>query len=65
MEGEVNGVDYIFESKDEFKKEHAAGKFFEHNEFNGHQYGVHLNFVKNAIANERICVLDVNLQGAK
>ena len=32
---EIDGVDYIFESAAEFKKQHDAGKFFEHSEFNG------------------------------
>ena len=62
---EINGVDYIFESQSDFKKEQDAGLLFEQASFDGHQYGIHFNFVKNAIANEKICVLDVNLEGAK
>ena len=62
---EINGVDYIFVDKAEFKKEHDAGMFFEHAKVNGHSYGLHLNFIKNAIANEKICVIDVNLEGAQ
>jgi len=39
-EHEVNGVDFIFETKAEFKRQHAEGKFFEHDVVHGDLYGL-------------------------
>ena len=64
-QGEVNGVDYIFIDTPEFKKQLKDGAFFEHSEVAGNFYGIHLNMVTNAIANEKIMVMLLDIEGAK
>ena len=39
--------------------------FFEAVEVYGHWYGLHVNFIKNAIANEKILIVDVDIAGAE
>lgn len=48
-DGEKDGVDYHFISKDEFNKMFDAGEFLEHVEFNGNLYGLHKSNIKDEV----------------
>ena len=54
--GEVDGVDYFFVSKDEFKKLIEEGKLVEYAEYNGNYYGSR----KDQIADDHILVVEAN-----
>jgi len=54
--GEVDGVDYFFVSKDEFKKLIAENKLVEYAEYNGNYYGSR----RDQVADNRILVVEAN-----
>ena len=55
-EGEVDGVDYFFVSKDEFKKLIAEDKLVEYTIYNGNYYGSR----KDQIGDNKILVIEAN-----
>lgn len=60
-EGEVNGKDYVFVSKDEFRRKIDEGFFMEYAQFGENLYGtplIHLN-------EESIVIFDIELRGVK
>ena len=61
-EGEVNGVDYHFLSKEDFDRRVARGEFLEHAEYAGNCYGT-LKSELNRPA--RGIVLEIDVQGAR
>ncbi|MDE7212977.1 MAG: guanylate kinase [Anaeroplasmataceae bacterium] len=63
--GEVEGVDYYFVSKDEFKKRKAAGKFLETAEFVGNYYGTPLDKVNEQLDLGNEVVLEIEVDGAQ
>ena len=62
---EANGVQYEFVSREEFERRKSAGYFLETAEVHGHFYGTPIRFVDDNIANGRIVVLDVDVQGGE
>jgi len=62
-EGEQNGVDYFFLSKDEFLKDIEQNQFLEWAEVHGNYYGTSLRPIKEALDNEKIVFLDIDVQG--
>jgi guanylate kinase len=60
---EQNGVQYEFVTREEFERRKAANYFLETAEVHGHFYGTPVRFVDDNIANGRIVVLDVDVQG--
>jgi guanylate kinase len=64
-EGEENGVDYHFVSKEEFSAMVNAGEFVEHAEVHGNCYGTSRGSVKYVLEAGAICLLDVDVQGAR
>ena len=48
-EGEVDGVNYYFVTKEEFEKRIANGEFLEYNFYNGNYYGTSKNVVTDKI----------------
>jgi guanylate kinase len=64
-EGEVNGVDYHFVSKEDFKKDITAGNFLEWAEVHGNYYGTSLKLVKEALYLSKIVIFDIDVQGHK
>ena len=60
---ENEGVHYEFVTREEFEKRRAAGYFLETAEVHGHFYGTPARFVDDNIAQGRIVVLDVDVQG--
>ena len=55
-EGEKDGVDYFFISKEEFEKRLKAGKFVESSLYNGNYYGCG----KDQVDDNKVIVLDPN-----
>ncbi|KAM9253713.1 guanylate kinase [Dugong dugon] len=63
--GEENGRDYHFVTREAMQRDIAAGDFIEHAEFSGNLYGTSKAAVRAVQAMNRICVLDVDLQGVR
>lgn len=63
-EGEVDGVDYSFISKEEFEKKITQDDFIEWAEVYGNYYGTCREFIKKHQGEGRIVILDIDVQGA-
>ncbi len=63
-EGEVDGVDYYFVSKEEFTKRRKEGKFLETAEFVGNYYGTPLDKVNEQLDQGNEVVLEIEVEGA-
>ncbi|XP_017518598.1 guanylate kinase isoform X1 [Manis javanica] len=63
--GEENGKDYYFVTREVMQRDIAAGDFIEHAEFSGNLYGTSKAAVRAVQAMNRICLLDVDLQGVR
>ncbi|XP_021010072.1 guanylate kinase-like [Mus caroli] len=61
--GEEDGKDYYFVTREMMQRDIAAGDFIEHAEFSGNLYRTSKEAVRAVQAMNRICVLDVDLQG--
>ena len=64
-EGEENGQDYFFVSKEEFKQLILNGEFLEYAEVHGNFYGTSLKQVKSEIDLGHDIILEIDVQGAK
>ena len=62
---EVNGVDYVFISREEFLKRLERNEFLEHAEVFGNFYGTHESTFHKAIEAGSDLVLDIDVQGAR
>lgn len=62
-EGEIDGVNYHFISKDEFETDIKAGLFLEWASVHGNLYGTNLKPVIKAINEGKIVILDIDVQG--
>lgn len=65
-EGEQDGVDYHFLSREEFERRIAAGDFVEYNEVfrNGHFYGSLRASLEEGLANkDKLYVLEIDVEG--
>lgn len=61
-DGEVNGVDYHFLSREDFDRRVARGEFVEHAEYAGNRYGT----LKSELSRPaRGIVLEIDVQGAR
>ena len=63
-EGEVDGVDYYFVSKEEFEKRRKEGKFLETAEFVGNYYGTPLDKVNDQLDAGNEVVLEIEVECA-
>lgn len=63
-DGERDGVDYVFLSREAFDAEVAAGAFLEHADVYGHGYGTRSAFLLRELAAGRSVLMDVDVQGA-
>lgn len=64
-EGEVDGVDYFFKTKEEFETLIRQDKFIEYAEYVGNYYGTPVDYVKETIANGHDVFLEIEVEGAK
>jgi guanylate kinase len=62
-DGEVDGVEYEFVTREEFQRRVAAGYFLEWAEVHGQLYGTPARSVDAAVRDGRVVVLDVDVQG--
>jgi guanylate kinase len=63
--GEVDGVDYHFASREEFLRIRAARGFLEANEVHGNWYGSPRDQVRRALADGKDAILKIDVQGAQ
>jgi guanylate kinase len=64
-EGERDGVDYHFLSREEFLRRREAGEFLESATYGGHLYGTLRSEIERIFAAGRHAVLDIEIQGAR
>ena len=62
-EGEQNGVDYFFVSKEEFLEDIDKGYFLEWAEVHGNFYGTSRRQIDEALSQGKIVFLDIDVQG--
>lgn len=64
-EGEVDGVDYYFRSREEFEVMIEAGEMLEYAEYVGNYYGTPLTYVNQTLDEGKDVFLEIEVQGAK
>jgi guanylate kinase len=63
--GEVHGQNYYFLTKSQFTEMIAAGEFLEWAEFAGNYYGTPRKAIADQIAEDKIVLLEIEVQGAR
>ena len=64
-EGERDGADYYFLSREEFVRRRDAGEFLEWATYGGHLYGTLRGEIERIFARGRHAVLDIEIEGAR
>lgn len=64
-EGEVDGEDYFFISKDEFFEIKEKDQFIEYAKVHNNYYGTPKKYVDKSLAEGRDIILEIDIQGAK
>jgi len=62
-DGEVEGKDYYFVSKEEFEADIEAGNFLEYATVHGNYYGTSLKPVREALEKDKLVIFDIDVQG--
>lgn len=62
--GEKHGVHYNFTTVETMREKIADGAFIEHAEVHGNYYGTSFEAVEKVVGSGRICLLDIDVQGA-
>ncbi|MFK5975734.1 MAG: guanylate kinase, partial [Sulfurovum sp.] len=62
-EGEIDGKDYYFVSREEFEEDIKAGNFLEYAVVHDNYYGTSLKPVKDALDKEKLVIFDIDIQG--
>jgi guanylate kinase len=62
-DGEINGIDYIFVSEEEFKKDIKDDNFLEWAKVHNNYYGTSLKLINNALSESKIVIFDIDIQG--
>ncbi|KAL1975665.1 hypothetical protein VTN31DRAFT_4057 [Thermomyces dupontii] len=63
--GEQDGREYYFVTREAFLSLVAENGFIEHAEFSGNLYGTSVAAVKAIAEQQRICILDIEMEGVK
>ncbi|MCP3026177.1 guanylate kinase [Halobacillus sp. A5] len=63
-EGETDGVDYFFKSRNEFEKLISEGQLIEHAEYVGNYYGTPRQYVEQTLEEGKDVFLEIEVQGA-
>ncbi|WP_077617767.1 guanylate kinase [Bacillus sinesaloumensis] len=63
-EGEVDGVDYFFKSKEEFEELIERNKLLEWAEYVGNYYGTPIDYVESTLQEGKDVFLEIEVQGA-
>ncbi|PPA72482.1 guanylate kinase [Jeotgalibacillus proteolyticus] len=64
-EGELDGFDYFFKTREEFEQLIAQDKLLEWAEFVGNYYGTPVDYVRDTINDGRDVFLEIEVQGAR
>jgi len=64
-DGEVNGIDYFFKTRDEFEDLIAQDKLLEYAEYVGNYYGTPVDYVRETLEAGKDVFLEIEVQGAK
>jgi guanylate kinase len=64
-DGEVDGVDYFFVTKENFEAKIRAGEFLEHVELYGERYGTSRSWVESQLNEGKHVILVIDVQGAR
>jgi len=64
-EGEQDGVNYYFLSKEDFEEKIAEGAFLEWAEYGGNYYGTLRSEIESALAEGKLILSDIEVQGAR
>jgi len=62
-EGEIEGVDYYFVSKEHFENDIEEENFLEYARVHGNYYGTSIKPVKKALKQGKLVVFDIDVQG--
>ena len=63
-EGEVDGKDYFFLSREEFERRIKEDLFLEHAEYVGNYYGTPKDWVEEKLSENKDVILEIEMQGA-
>lgn len=63
-EGEENGREYLFKTKDEFEKMIAKGELIEYAKYVENYYGTPRDYVESRLAEGKDVILEIEIQGA-
>ncbi|ERN53191.1 guanylate kinase [Alkalihalophilus marmarensis] len=63
-EGEVNGVNYFFKSRDQFEEMIKNDQLLEWAEYVGNYYGTPVDYVRQTLDNGQDIILEIEVQGA-
>ncbi|MGM7701114.1 guanylate kinase [Pseudalkalibacillus sp. Hm43] len=63
-EGEQDGVDYFFKSREEFERMIEHNELLEYAEYVGNYYGTPLKYVEDTLASGKDVLLEIEVQGA-
>lgn len=63
--GEVDGINYHYTSREAILKEIDAGKFLEYADVHGKIYGTSFKSVQDVGATGKICIIEIDIQGAE
>lgn len=64
-DGERNGVDYYFVTKEEFEKDIEDGNFLEYAKVHDNYYGTSLKPIIESLNNGKLVIFDIDVQGHK
>lgn len=64
-DGEQNGVDYYFVTKEEFEKDIEDGNFLEYAKVHDNYYGTSLKPIIESLNNGKLVIFDIDVQGHK
>jgi guanylate kinase len=64
-EGEVNGVDYFFKSREEFEGLIEQDRLLEYAEFVGNYYGTPVDYVRETLDSGKDVFLEIEVKGAR
>jgi len=62
-DGEKDGVDYLFTSREDFEEDIKTGQFLEWAEVHGNYYGTSLKPIKKALKKGKLVIFDIDVQG--
>ena len=63
-EGEIDGINYFFLTKEEFKEHINGNDFLEWAEFSGNMYGTQKTYVERKLAEGKNLILEIDTKGA-